>query len=143
MLAHMRRCATCARLDASIRRSLLLARNLPDIAPSGDFIERLQARLRDGAQPVELRPRYSLSAIAAVAATLVFGAFLTRELARGGEPAAIRMPPVLATTPDPDPSIISSALVASLPTGMSVWPAIVAATHAPVHFVAAELADER
>jgi hypothetical protein len=143
MREHMRACADCSRLDASVRRSLLLARNLPDITPSSDFIQRLEARLRDGAQPMELRPRYSLSAIAAVAATLVFAALLTLELVRAHEPSAVRLPPVVAATPEADPSIISSALVATLPTGMSVWPAIVAATHAPVHFVATEMANER
>jgi hypothetical protein len=143
MRDHMRACSACARLDAAVRRSLLLARNLPDIQPSPDFLPRLEARLRAGAQPVELRRRYSTTAIAAVAATVVFAALATLELVRGAQPAAIQLPPVVATTPDADPSIISSALVATLPTGMSVWPAIVAATYAPVHFVAAEMADER
>ena len=143
MREHMRACAACARLDAAVRRSLLLARNLPDIHPSPDFMQRLDARLRAGAQPIELRRRFSTSAIAALAATVVFAALLTLEIVRGSQPSAIQLPPVVATTPDADPSIISSALVATLPTGMSVWPAIVAATHAPVHFVAAEMADER
>ncbi len=139
----MRGCARCAHLDASVRRSLLLARNLPDIQPSPDFMQRLEARLRAGAQPIELRRRHSATTIAALAATLVFAALLTFELARNAQPSAIRMQPVVASAPEADPSIISSALVATLPTGMSVWPAIVAATHAPVHFVAAEMADER
>jgi hypothetical protein len=33
--------------------------------------------------------------------------------------------------------------VATVPTGMSVWPAIMAASQAQMHFVAAELASER
>ena len=143
MREHMAACARCARHDASVRRSLLLARNLPDIQPSPDFLLRLQARISAGAQPAEPLRRFPATAIAALAATLVFAALLTFELSRGSEPAAIRMPPVLAMTPETDPSIISSALVATMPTGMSVWPAIVAATYAPVHFVAAEMADER
>ena len=143
MREHMGVCERCARLDASVRRSLLLARNLSDIQPSPDFMQRLHARLQAGAQPTELRPRYPITAIAAIAATFVFGTLLTMELMGGSEPAAVRLQPVVAMTPEADPSIISSALVATLPTGMSVWPAIVAATHAPVHFVAAEMADER
>ena len=143
MREHMRACARCARLDASIRRSLLLARNLPDIQPSRDFIARLESRIRAGAQPVEPRRSVSSATLAALAATLVVAAVLTFDLLRSTQPDAIRLQPVVASTPEADPSIISSALVAALPTGMSVWPAIVAATHAPVHFVAAELADER
>ena len=142
MLDHMGVCDRCARHDASVRRSLLLARNLTDIQPSPDFIVRLQARLNAGAQPLEPR-RPSTTAIAAIAATAVFAALLTLEVVRGRSAEPIRLRPVVATAQGADPSIISSALVATLPTGMSVWPAIVAATHAPVHFVAAEMADER
>lgn len=143
MRGHMRGCPRCARLDASVRRSLLLARNLPDIQPAPDFLARLEARLHAGAQPMEVRRRLPAGAIGALAATLVFAALLALDMARSDEAAEIRMAPVLAEAPEADPSIISSALVATLPTGMSVWPAIVAATHAPVHFVSAELADER
>lgn len=143
MREHMRVCARCARLDASVRRSLLLARNLPDIQPSPDFMARLEARLRAGAQPREISRGISSVTVAVLAATIVVAAVLTFDMFRGGGSDVIRLQPVVATTPDADPSIISSALVAALPTGMSVWPAIVAATHAPVHFVAAELADER
>lgn len=143
MRAHMRACPPCARHDAAIRRSLLLARNLPDIQPSPDFMARLESRLRAGAQPVGMRRRLPATAFAAIAATVAFLAFLALELFRPGAPAEIRMPPVIASAPEAVPSVISSALVASLPTGMSVWPAIVAATHAPVHFVAAEMADQR
>ena len=142
MREHMRACPRCAGLDAAIRRSLLLARNLPDIHPSPDFMPRLQARLRAKEQPAEPR-RWSPAAIAALAATLVFAAALAINARVGREPEVIRMPPVMAMAPEADPSVISSALVAALPTGMSVWPAIVAATHAPVHFVSTELADER
>jgi len=140
---HMKACPRCARLDASVRRSLMLARSLPDIQPAPDFLARLEARLRAGAQPTEPRRRLPSSAIGALAATLVLAALLALDMTSRGEPAEVRLEPVLAATPEADPSIISAALVATLPTGMSVWPAIVAATHAPVHFVSAELADER
>ena len=42
---HLRLCPQCAALDTRIRRSLLLARNLPTIEPSAAFGERLQMRL--------------------------------------------------------------------------------------------------
>jgi hypothetical protein len=42
---HLRLCQQCAALDTRIRRSLLIARNLPTIQPSAAFGERLQMRL--------------------------------------------------------------------------------------------------
>ena len=45
MERHLRLCEQCAALDTRIRRSLLLARNLPTIQPSAAFGERLQMRL--------------------------------------------------------------------------------------------------
>ena len=42
---HRSLCETCARLDTRVRRSLLIARNLPIIQPSPAFHERLQTRL--------------------------------------------------------------------------------------------------
>ena len=45
MNRHLRLCQQCAALDTRIRRSLLIARNLPTIQPSAAFSERLQMRL--------------------------------------------------------------------------------------------------
>lgn len=143
MREHMAKCPPCAKHDAAVRRSLLLVRNLPDIQPSPDFNARLESRLRSGAQPVELRQPLSYGAFAAIAAAVAFVAFLAYGTTRPQRPAELRLPPVVASVPADDPSVMSSALVATLPTGMSVWPAIVAASYAPVHFVAAEMADER
>jgi anti-sigma factor RsiW len=47
MRRHLHVCSRCARHDTRIRRGLLLARNLPMIQPSADFMERLNARLRE------------------------------------------------------------------------------------------------
>src|ERR687894_851682 len=47
MRCHLNVCSRCARLDTRIRRGLLLARNLPIVQPSADFMERLNARLRE------------------------------------------------------------------------------------------------
>ena len=43
---HRIECAACGAHDTLVRRSLLLARNLPSIEPSADFTARLDARLR-------------------------------------------------------------------------------------------------
>lgn len=46
MFEHVEACARCARLDVAVRRGLLVARNLPQIRPSKDFMVRLGARLK-------------------------------------------------------------------------------------------------
>jgi len=46
---HLDRCDQCARLDTAVRRGLLVARNLPQIQPSPDFMSRLQTRLGSSA----------------------------------------------------------------------------------------------
>jgi hypothetical protein len=147
---HLRLCPSCAAMDTRIRRSLLLARNLPTIEPSAAFTERLQMRL---AHERALRARASneagyaaamhtstrhrapiftgayvaLAAGIAMAAGLVVTVSLTRG---GGE--AIRLAPVVASLPEPEPSPVDMpAMVASMPAGMSVWPAVFVAQQAP------------
>lgn len=145
MRQHMRDCPACAHHDALVRRSLMLVRSLPTIEPSPEFRARLEARLRTTKQETEVRRPMQLTfgTFVAVAATVAFAAFLASALPGDSAPE-IEMPPVVASMPADAPShLASSALVAAVPTGMSVWPAIMAATQAPIHFVAAEMAAER
>ena len=146
MRQHMRDCPKCARHDTVVRRGILLFRNLPSIEPSPDFQARLVARLRSGAAFPDAIPRpmrASYAAFLALAAGVGFIAFLAADMIRLGAPREIRMPPVVATLPEVEPSpVTTSALVATVPTGMSVWPAIFVASQAPIHFVAAEMATE-
>lgn len=140
---HVESCQRCARHDTIVRRSLLLVKSLPTIEPSPDFRARLDARLRS-VQPEMSAPRLRppLSAFAAVAAGLVIVAALAVTVMRADD--AIRLAPVVASLPETEPSqAVTPALVATVPTGMSVWPAIMAASQASVHFVAAELVPER
>jgi hypothetical protein len=44
---HVRECDACAGHDTAVRRSLMLARNLPPIELSADFADRLARRLDD------------------------------------------------------------------------------------------------
>lgn len=140
---HVAECPKCAHHDAMVRRSLLLVKSLPTIQPSHDFRARLDARLRS-VEPEIVAPRFrpSFPVLAAAAAGIVLVAALAATTLRRSE--VIRLAPVVATLPEPEPAqIVTPALVATLPTGMSVWPAIMAASQASVHFVAAELAPER
>jgi hypothetical protein len=143
--AHVAACAKCAHHDAMVRRSLLLFRSLPTIEPSQGFRARLDARLKS-VQPELAAPKFrpSLAAFGAMAAGIVLVTALAASQMRdtGGEP--VRMAPVVATLPEPELSqVLTPALVATVPTGMSVWPAIMAASQASVYFVNAELAPER
>ena len=141
---HATQCPSCAHHDAMVRRSLLLVRSLPVIEPSPDFRARLDARLKS-VQPEIAAPRFrpSFAAFGSMAAAVLLVAALAAMGMRSGDDV-IRLAPVVATLPEPELSeVLTPALVATLPTGMSVWPAIMAASQASVHFVAAELAPER
>lgn len=144
MREHARSCRSCSRHDTVIRRSLLLVRNLPVIQPSANFQARLEARLRSASAsaviPAPMRPSYRT--FAALAAGIVLVTYIAAEsLTRA--PAPLRMTPVVATLPAVDGHVATPTFVATVPTGMSVWPAIMAASQAQMHFVAAELASER
>lgn len=147
MARHRGLCDQCAKLDTRVRRALLLAHNLPSIQPSPSFAERLQARLieerrmlsltradRGGVATTRLRT-FSSGAYAAIAAGIlaVTGLAATVMIAERGE-ATIRLAPVVASLPEPEPSTLGTpAMVASMPAGMAVWPAVFVAQQAPWH----------
>lgn len=147
MRQHMSSCPKCSRHDTLVRRSLMLVRSLPTIEPSPDFRARLEARLRIAMAPsaATARPvRASLGTFVAMAAGVAVVAYLAVDAIRQAGPNEIRMAPVVATLPELEPSSAATpALMASVPTGMSVWPAIMLASQAPMHFVAAEMTTER
>jgi hypothetical protein len=143
---HLRICESCARLDTRIRRSLLLARNLPTIQPSAAFSERLKMRLahermlssrstHDIAMkrhfgPLSTGTYVALAAGVAMAAGLMVTVSLTSDAQE-----AIRLAPVVASVPEPEPSLLATpAMVASMPAGMPIWSAVFIAQQAPWHF---------
>ncbi len=151
MERHRRLCARCARLDTRVRRALLLVRNLPQVELSRGFDERLRLRLMQeraliaagrvvhGSSPLDAggwRP-LSVSTYTAIAAGLLAVAGLATTmglLGRSSEPSAIRLAPVVASLPEPEPSTLATpAMVASMPAGMPVWPAVFVAQQAPWH----------
>ena len=143
---HMRSCPKCSRHDTVVRRSLMLVKSLPSIEVSPDFRARLEARLRASASPVPARRSIagSYASFFALAAGVAFVAYLAADVVRRGTPTELPMAPVVASLPELEPSsVATSAIVATVPTGMSVWPAIMVASQAPIHFVAAEMATER
>ena len=147
MTRHLRGCAECARSDTRVRRALLLAHNLPRIEPSAAFGDRLQLRLRHeraimaghggrrGTTEGRWRPA-ALGMYAALAAAMLLAAGLGTTLASTfvrHEP--IRLAPVVATLSESEPAALAtSAMVASMPAGISLWPAVFVAQQAPWHF---------
>ena len=142
MHGHRATCHRCSRHDTAIRRSLLIVRNLPPIEPSPDFMIRLNQRL-DQLGPmahvdlVAPRPYLpSAAALAALAAGVVAHYFST-----GADPLPA---PMIASVPILEPSaapIANSAFVASVPTGMPVWPAVLMAGQSPLHFASLDFHD--
>jgi hypothetical protein len=156
MRAHRAECADCAQHDATIRRALLLFRNMPVIEPSPDFGRRLNARLRATERSLSwshagLRgPSWTSFAWAAsgvlaagyILVALFGGAASIRQNELALAPVVVQAPsaridsaPVgpLRTSP-----MASPAIVASVSFGMPVWPAALLAAQAPMHFAATE-----
>jgi hypothetical protein len=130
-----------------VRRALLVAHNLPTIEPSARFGERLQLRLAQerallaathGAAAAHAGGQWrplSAGAYTAVAAGILVAAGLAATFTNvGREQEMIRLSPVVATLPEVEPSALATpAMVASMPTGMTVWPALYVAQQAPWH----------
>ena len=148
MARHRRLCEECAQLDTRIRRALLVARNLPTIQPSAAFNERLQARLRTERLSLSLsrEPEFSPStrywhplsanAFTAIAAGVIVAAALATAVSlTGPQDDAIRLAPVIASRPETEPSaLMTPTMVAAVPAGMPLWPAVFVAQQAPWHF---------
>ena len=148
MANHRRTCEHCAQLDTRIRRALLVAHNLPTIEPSAAFSERLQARLRaermspdmvrQGDDTFTTRHWYPLSASAftALAAGVLAAAGLAMTVSvANSHDDVIRLAPVIASRPEVEPSVLMPpTMVAAVPAGMPLWPAVFVAQQAPWHF---------
>jgi hypothetical protein len=158
MRLHRAECEACAEHDATVRRALLLFRNMPVIEPSPDFGRRLNAKLRSAERTMTIRhagvrgPSWTSFAWAA-SGVLAAGYVLVAVF--GGAATISRhelaLAPVVATAPMPSATIDSApvgpmrtspmaspAIVASVSMGMPVWPAALLAAQAPMHFAAAE-----
>jgi hypothetical protein len=163
MRAHRAECAACAEHDATIRRALLLFRNMPTIEPSADFSRRLNARLRATERSLAWShagmrgPSWTSFAWAAsgvLAAGYILVATFGGPIGAGVSPvrsAELALAPVVVTAHVPPAHVDSApvgplraspmaspAIVASVSMGMPVWPAALLAAQAPMHFAATE-----
>jgi anti-sigma factor RsiW len=143
MQTHTAECERCARLNANVRRALVVAWNLPRIQPSPDFGERLQARLRasllESSAPRRMKRRVGVAVSLATAAML---GYIAVTLYKVDSARDLVLAPVIATVPESDMTLITApppAIVTSAPAGLSMWPAALLADQAQVHFVRASL----
>jgi anti-sigma factor RsiW len=156
MQEHLRVCARCAGHDAGIRRSLLLLRNLPPLEVSSDFTQRLRARIaveqqRHTTSVATFHARGpSLGAFLGVACGLIAVGVLTLAVASHDVPPApvfsVRTAPAAAITSAvedqtklADGNVAAPAYVASMSTGMPMWPALLLAEEGSLRFATAEL----
>lgn len=149
MRQHLQRCRACAHHDTAVRRALLLARNLPEVYCSADFMERLHARLRESGATAEL-PAAARAwhlrqsrAFALLAASVLAVAGLAAAMSHWGRPPAlVRLAPVVASIPETPPSpMITPVYMAPMAAGLPVWTAVLAADETPFHLANMELRD--
>lgn len=115
---HILTCDSCAAHDSMVRRSLMVAKNLPSIEPSAAFQQRLQARLaecreerrterdlRNDAVDAAMLPMAGNRAswlaprtIAAIAASAILGTLIWRGVTTPDVPL-VAMQPVIASEP--------------------------------------------
>lgn len=148
---HLRSCVVCSRQDASVRRSLLLLRNLPPVQPTDGFSERLRNRLaledsQAGRRDHLLQePRFGVFAGAA-ASVIALGVLAVIVVGRPSNdrptyptlPAVVAQGLVAADAPSDD--VTMPAFVASMSTGMPVWPALLLAEEGSLRFATTESA---
>lgn len=152
MREHAARCDDCGALDVRVRRSLMLVRSMPEIRPSPEFSARLESRLREArlAGPIGgtglIEPRWyrqlSTGRLAAAAAVLVTAALLSMS-AFEPTPVAADVPAMATTALAPESLEASdaSALIAAVPAGIPVWPAVFMVGQLPMHLASVELVE--
>jgi hypothetical protein len=135
MQRHLLECPPCARHDTSVRRGLLVARNLPRIEPSPDFMARLNARLRevrarDAAAAAYRGPGWG-SFLATATGVVIVGVLAAGAMEMGPAPE-LALAPVIATRAAlPPQPIVDHAYMLSASAGMTVWTAALLAEQAP------------
>lgn len=144
MREHLSTCTRCSRRDADVRRALLLVKNLPAIKVSAGFDERLRARIaaESAAPPPQGRNVSGSGTIRWAAAAVLLFALIGIQRWDNGSPAPARLPAVIASVP-PEPSEADDesapAYVASMSTGIPMWPALMLAEEGPLRFAATGL----
>jgi hypothetical protein len=141
---HVMVCNGCAAHDTLVRRSLMVARSLPTLAPSDEFQARLRATLaacrdeRDALRRAPAGAPRPSRALVAVAASAVLGV-LAYQAFRTDRAPELSMQPVIASRPAPIGSApyINPQLVQAMSTGNPVWSATMMVEDAPIQAMSA------
>lgn len=145
MQMHLNECEKCAKQDSSVRRSLMLFRNLPPIEVSPDFSARLHRKLEHAKaeDAAALHSGQSRRFVAAVALTsIVMLGYIGVSLREVDFPQDIVFPPVVANIPESSTTPMTSpgtAMVASVPAGLPMWTGALFAEQATAHFASIDL----
>lgn len=140
---HLLECEQCAEYDTTVRRALLVFRNLPTIQPSADFSERLNQRLRELKHNSRTEWHYRGPGLGTFAATalgvVALGYAAAYMLEMNNRIPEIALAPVVAQRPEAVGSpMTSSVIAASMSMGIPVWPAMLMVEQASVQFINAE-----
>ena len=148
MREHLTACARCARRDAEVRRALFLLKNLPPVKVSEGFQDKLRERISaEGPAYQPKRFPYAGSAKwAAAAALLITVAGGVKSWSEKSPAEITRLPAVFASLPSDafgygvnDES--APAYVASMSTGIPMWPALMLAEEGPLRFAGMQTAS--
>lgn len=139
---HLASCARCAKRDAEVRRALLVLKNLPPIEVSDGFQDRLRARLATETAPAPMPARrssdFGMAKWVAAAALLI--AVVGVRNWPASDRAPTRLPAVFAEAPASDFGSADESMpayMASMSTGIPMWPALMLAEEGPLRFAAA------
>lgn len=146
MRDHLTACAKCSKRDADIRRALFLLKNIPSVQVSDGFQDKLRARIT-AEGPAYQGPRVSSARFLqwGVAAALVASLAGVKGWYDHGRvaDAPVRLPAVFASAPvayeGGDES--APAYVASMSTGIPMWPALMLAEEGPLRFAGVQTAS--
>jgi anti-sigma factor RsiW len=140
MREHLATCARCARRDAEVRRALFLLKNLPKVQVSDGFQDKLRARITaEGPAYQAKRSAPAISVKWAAAAALLIAVGGVASWPESQTEGITRLPAVYASQPldafaygADDES--APVYVASMSTGIPMWPALMLAEEGPLRF---------
>ena len=147
MREHVTACARCARRDADVRRALFLLKNLPTVQVSDGFQDKLRARITAEGPAYQAKRRSSptMSMKWAAAAVLLVAVGGVASWPESQAEGITRLPAVYASQPMnafgygvDDES--APAYVASMSTGIPMWPALMMAEEGPLRFAGMQAA---
>ena len=147
MREHMGDCARCSRRDADVRRALFLLKNLPTVQVSDGFQDKLRARITAEGPAYQAKRSFQAMPVKwAAAAVLLVAVVGVGTWPESQTEEITRLPAVFASAPLDafgygvyDES--APAYVASMSTGIPMWPALMLAEEGPLRFAGMQAAS--